>query len=277
MCVLLGCGRLSFDSLTDAGASSDDSTDACELGAWASPVPLTAVNTSANEWGPTLSPDGLTLLFSSERAANENLYISVRATTAEPFPSATSVAELNSSSVDTSPIITRDGASVYFTSTRNGTTSELFAASRDPVTGELGAPVVVPELAGMAIHGPTVSADGSELFFGDVTLSRALRGTDGMFQIQGPVSELNASMEGYPSVSGDGRTIYFTSRRDGPLGVYSATRSGPGAPFGAAVPIAEIGGGNPDDPEISADGRALVFTTSRDGNYDLWMTTRGCD
>src|SRR5690606_27196387 len=95
-------------------------------------------NTTSNEWAPTLSPDGLTLMFSSDRAGNEDIYISVRSSTDDPFGPPDPVLALNSNAVETSAVIMRDGRSVYFTSNRNGMTSELFVASRDPVTGAIG-------------------------------------------------------------------------------------------------------------------------------------------
>jgi hypothetical protein len=71
-----------------------------------------------------------------------------------------------------------------------------------------------------------------------------------------PVDELNTGQDpGYPSLSGDGRELYFeTTRSDGGnADVWIATRSGPGQLFTNIREVTDISvaGSSDDDPEIS--------------------------
>ena len=69
--MLAGCGRLQFDP-----TPADAPPDACNFGAWSTPVALTTVNSAvAEEFAPTLSSDGLELVFQSEaRKELRNFY-----------------------------------------------------------------------------------------------------------------------------------------------------------------------------------------------------------
>ena len=89
----------------------------------------------------------------------------------------------------------------------------------------------------MTFIGATISSDGSELFYSNDALpTNVFRATfaAGTFTFAGPIAELNTGQDqGFPSLSGDGRELYFeTTRSDGAhTDVWVATRSGPGQPF----------------------------------------------
>lgn len=90
--------------------------------AFGTPVPVTAINTASSDGNPMLSADGLELFFNSNRTADNELYVSVRASTADPFPAPTPITELNAATTDEQdPWISPDGRTLYFTSDRDGT------------------------------------------------------------------------------------------------------------------------------------------------------------
>src|SRR5262249_35742636 len=120
-----GCGRVAFDPLMGSangdggggdGTGETDGSPACELGPWSAPSPIAAINTGARESEPSLSPDGKTLVFMSDRAtttAGLNLWQATRASTADSFGTPTLLL-INSSSDDGEPAITGDGNTVLF-------------------------------------------------------------------------------------------------------------------------------------------------------------------
>jgi len=271
---LAACGRLDFDPLAAAGdAGADTARDAaCVLGPWSAPFQLVTLGSTATDWGPSLSFDGLQIVFSSDRSGSFELYLATRPGPSDTFGAPVLLATTSSAGTNASPTFSFDGLTLYFDAmsgpdkATRATTSDLF-----------GPPVTATELSGVGASGTTLSADGTEAFFGYPTISRATRSdTAASFVAAGTVSELGQG--GYPSLSGDGLTIYFVTARNGPLQVYSATRPAVGALFGAPTIVAELNaGGDSDDPSISGDGRAIVFRSTRAGDGgELFMATRAC-
>lgn len=65
------------------------------------PIALSNVNTSANEYGPSVSSDGLMLFFASDRVSGEgyHIYVSTRTSRLSEFGAPSAVANVNSSTV----------------------------------------------------------------------------------------------------------------------------------------------------------------------------------
>lgn len=80
--------------------------------------------------------------------------------------------------------------------------------------------------------------------------------------------------------SGDGTQVFLSTDRPGGPGhsdIWWATRSSPGASFGALAPVAVVNTTAPEyDPWLSADGLRLYFVTTEAGktDQDIVMATR---
>lgn len=285
--VLAACGRFGFGDHagTDSGGDGDPAADTlidappCTFGPWGPPTNLTSLNTTASDWSPTLSDDGLELIFETTRSGNQDLYRAVRATTVDPFDPPIPLTVLNTMQSEASPSLSRDRLTVYFSSSRSGQ-ELLYRATRSDKDGAFGAPAVVPELASMPLLGPAISASGDELFFTDISASSIMRAvlTNGTFSVAGVVPELGTTASAYPDLSRDGTTIYFdtsSSRLD------SATRSAPGAPFSMLVTLTETDSSAGEaDAELGDGDRTMVFSSNRPagvGGWDIWLTTRPCN
>jgi len=93
---------------------------------------------------------------------------------------------------------------------------------------------------------------------------------------------VNSASDFSPSLSSDGRTLYFTSQDRGGSGsfdIWTATRPAASGLFGTAVNLGSPVNTNSSDAsaDISLDGLSLVWTSNRPGAlgaYDLWMSTR---
>ena len=288
--VLSGCGRVGFSSARDdispdANTDADtnvviDATAVCAFGPWGDAANLTALNTTANDWSPTLSDDGLELIWETTRTGNQDLFGSVRASTSDPFAMATELTVLNTPQAESSPSLSRDRLTLYFSSNRNGQ-SRLYRATRDDTDAAFGAPVLVPELANVEVLGPAISGAGDELVYTNLAqtqISRAVM-TNGTFAVVGVIPELGTTASAYPDLSRDGLTIYFDTKSSQ---LVSATRSAPGAMFSmpTTIPGSMNSASGEADAELGDGDRQLTFSSNRGGgagSWDLWVVTRPCD
>ena len=302
MALLVGCGRFGFDPRADGGPGAADAADApaCTFGPWGTPTLVSEVSSSADDFGPALDADALTLIVQSDRSGSmfdaghassvvgpaPDLWISTRASTADPFSTPVNLTSINTSFDEKSPALSADGLTLYL-STNRGSAIQLYRATRGSLAGAFGPPSLVTELGAIEVIGATISSDGSELFYSNDALpTNVFRATfaAGTFTFAGPIAELNTGQDqGFPSLSGDGRELYFeTTRSDGAhTDVWVATRSGPGQPFAdiREVTALSVAGFSDDDPEISRDGLTIVFASDRPGGLggsDIWMATRAC-
>ena len=114
-----------------------------EFGPWSTPVSLgSTINTSFADFHPSLSKDGLTMIFSSTRPRPDgslngiDLWVTERESPDSPWGPPANIAALNSPFDDHAANLTTDGHWVYFFSTRpggscnGGARTELWAAHR---------------------------------------------------------------------------------------------------------------------------------------------------
>lgn len=283
--VLGGCGRIAFDA-RPTGDGGNDAPDASDIpcatfGPWGSITRITASNAATGfvEWEPALRPDGLVLVFQSNRTEGSGLYVLTRASVTDAFTApARELTELYGAGVNdggVSPMWNPDGSELYYVR------YQLFGSG----------PAVAPFVGGDAFGAnvpvslpyPTsdwdISGDLLELFYTDSTMASAelrhatrVSTTDAWID-DGLVDTLNTTgNEGWPSFDEARQEVYF--EREGQLHV--ASRSGRGQPFGTPVLLTDIGTGG--DPDISADGLTLVFSDDRSAGAaaDLYVATRVC-
>jgi hypothetical protein len=163
------------------------------------------INTALFEGGPSLSQDGLTLLFGAARrnslgALDEDIYMATRETTAEAFGPAQNLGPtVNALGFgDYSPELSIDGLTLYFSSSRPGGQGEadLYVTTRSSIDD----PWEPAKNLGASVN--------------------------------------SAYFEGQPSVSANGKTLYWDSVRPdgfGDFDIWMATRENVGEPFGPAV------------------------------------------
>lgn len=90
-----GCDAvLGLHEIVDASFVVVDSA----LGTWRPAQPLTELNTPFIEHDASITGDGLVLLFSTNTTGNSDIYMTSRASADLPFPAATRVAELSTTS-----------------------------------------------------------------------------------------------------------------------------------------------------------------------------------
>jgi Tol biopolymer transport system component len=110
-------GRGSYDLWVTTRATKEDD--------WGNPVNLgSTVNSSAEDWGTSISADGLSLFFSSNRpggSGSHDLWVTTRATTDDPWGTPVNLGPtVNSSTMEIVPRISADGRTLFFSDYETG-------------------------------------------------------------------------------------------------------------------------------------------------------------
>lgn len=210
--------------------------------------------------------------------------------------------EINSQYDDFAPSITADGFTLYFTSRRPGTNrkqviesgdygEDLFKSVRDSA-GHWSKPMALPPPlnSGDDEGSATVSADGQSMFIslarrpdgvGDCDIYRSDLVGDQWTNPKNMGRPLNSpNWDAQPSVTADGLTMYFSSRRsdsmDSSEDIYVTHKNTDGSwtpPHNLGEPVNTRF--NESSPFISADGRTVYFSSNGHpgfGNMDLFMS-----
>lgn len=244
------------------------------------------LNTPAVDGCASQSRDGLTLYFNSNRAGTQDIYTATRSSKDEGFGNPVALpAPVNSASKDDACPTIRPGGQLYFSSNRDDPAYDLYVSREGPNGWS------TPVNLGPNINQPGL-LDESAAFYEDddgneVMLFCRRAGPDGnIFQSinGGPTSLVGGGVNSSasdcrPSVTHDGKTIFFDSTRSGGLGgpdLYFATRSSTSQPWGTAQHLQSLSSSTFDArPFISWDGTLLTFSSARAGGApDMWFATR---
>ncbi len=256
------------------------------------------VNSSATDAGPSISADGLSLFFISNRpggCGNDDLYVSTRATTDDPWGAPINLGStVNRSGNDGYPSISADGLTLYFSSPRPGGlgNGDIWVTTRETKDAPWGPPVHLrPPVNSAHIElSQSISADGLSLYFssdrpggsGARDLWVTVRATteDAWSTPVNLGSAVNASSyDDLPSISRDGLMLFFSSNRPGGAGsvdLWATTRVTTDDLWGKAVNLGPTVNGPSFDsaPSVSADGSTLLFMSDRPGGLgalDIWQ------
>ncbi|HEX9939052.1 MAG TPA: hypothetical protein VGB15_18060 [Longimicrobium sp.] len=252
----------------------------------ASPAPALAgpvlvgpgvIATAANEYNPSLSPDGRTLVFARSEPEFRNAKIHVSTWTNGGWSAPEQVPFSHPRHSDSDPTLSDDGRELYFVSNRpypgRDSTRQDLDLWRVPRVGiGWGTPEPVPGVNGRAQElGP--QRRGEWLYF--ASTRSGMRGRLDLYRARivgdstGPVEPLavnTANNESDPEVSPDGSLLLFWSDRGNAAGgadLFVAERQGDG--WGQPRPLAG-GASSPAfdfTPSITADGRWLYFASTR--------------
>jgi len=256
------------------------------------------VNSSDNEQNPYLSHNGLTLLFSSNRAGGlgrDDLWMSRRESTSEPFGEPVNLGwPVNSDAFDRDPCLSADELTLAFSSNRDGGQGkmDLWTCRRASPSEPFTAPVNLgPTINSPVVDDqPSLSADGLMLIFKstrehadgtrnpDLWSCRRASASEPFGELSNLGEPVNSrAIEGAPALSADGLTLVF--RHGGQAyGADLCMSTRPSADKSFDAPIALGPPINSDahegGPALSADDTLLLFHSNRPGGlggHDLWM------
>lgn len=242
------------------------------------PGSSTDINSASIDGCASISPDGLTLAFNSFRTGGQQIYLATRESTSEGFGDPVMLpATINTPGIESCPTITR-GKRLYFTRTR-GDPGDLFVSRLGP-NGWSEA-----ERLGPAINDPALVEESASFYEDDqgrevMVFSRRppgpLVGPDQKIyqSVDGAPATLvaggphSSSSDARPSVTHDGRTIFWDSLRTGTLGgpdIWYATRSNTSEAWGHAIHLPQLSSSMGDvRPFVSWRGDMMLVGTAND-------------
>lgn len=213
------------------------------------PAAVAEVNTTTFETSSAISADGLTLWFGSDRpggVGSTDIWVSSRPNRSAPWSTPVNVVALNTTAEDI-PRPPGQHALVMPLSSKTTTAAvyQTFFATRMSAGAAFDSPTLVAELAypdRSTVDG-FLSDDGLTLFFSSAPLVSPAdaappdggtptadlyvafrRSVDAKFEVTQPLDDLNTpGDERDPFLTPDGKTLYFTSDRDGALNIYTAS------------------------------------------------------
>ena len=278
---------------------------------WSEPANLGApVNSSANEFNATLSPDGHSLYFNSPNRpggiGGGDIWVARRDCLDCPWSAPENLSVINTEFTDATPSISDDGHLLFFSSNRPGGfgDSDIWLSRRDdprddfawspPVNLGTGINSSLSEMSpdfllGIDPHaGNLYFHRGNGPTFGVDLYVASIRRNGEIINAAELVPELSVegANDAAPSLRRDGRVIYFWSFGPTRLGIsplsdlWFSTREHVRAPWSSprpvGAPISTPAGGT-IQPSVSKDGRTLLYISTRPGGLggqDIWMSTR---
>ena len=274
---------------------------------WSEPVNVATINSTFNEQAPSLSPDGLSLYFGSNRprvggSTDTDLWVSHRSCGDCPWQTPVNLGPVVNSSVgDNGPSLSLDGHLLFFTSARTGVgLNDIYVSHRanpkedfgwgppmllgpgvNTTAFEAGAEYVQSAEDGVANfyfnRGPSQGAQ--DIYVASITQDGETRRPAVI------VSELSdaTANDAAASLRTDGREVVFGSTRlhgAGGLDIWFSTRRSVHDAWSPPEPLRSLNSGaNDQQPSLSSDGRTLLFASDRSGGgslggTDIWMSTR---
>lgn len=185
--------------------------------------PVKVFGPSWDVQGAWVSPDNLRMYYKHELPSRWYLEMSERSSVDQPWPAGTRVSEINAYGAPSQPSLTADELIIVFTShniTGGQGGYDLWMAARESLDSPFGPLVNLSEINSTYDEGgPSISPDGLVLYFasGRNGVSQLFRAT--RESVEDPFSEPEllsffGSPAGNPSVSSDGRAIYFIREGD---------------------------------------------------------------
>lgn len=261
------------------------------FGDWSTPANIeslpgssTEINTESIDGCASISPDGLTLAFNSFRTGNQQIYLATRSSTSEGFGDPVMLpATVNTQGLESCPTITR-GHRLYFTRTQ-GDPGDLFVSKLGP-NGWSEAQRLGPAVNNTGTVEESASIyeddDGREVLVFSRRPAGPFVGPNGKIyqSVDGGPATLvaggphSSASDNRPSVTHDGRTIFWDSDRTGALGgpdYWYATRTSTSQPWGQAIHIPQVSSAVADTrPFVNWRGDELIISASS----DIWFATR---
>ncbi len=265
---------LYFDSMRAGGFGDWDiwvTTRETKDGDWAVATPLSKpVNTMYADAGPSISADGLSLYFASDRPGgygNFDIYVSRRKTTEEPWGIPVNLGPgVNSSAYENHPSISADGLTLYFDALTWLGYYDVCVATRETTSDEWDMSFVLSSIVNSMFYelSPSISSDGLNLFFDrrsifndrDIWVATWNKSDDywGEPVFYGaPVNTMYQDTD--PSIQFDGSMLYFASTRPGGVGGQDLWQM-------SIAPVRTI-------PDFNNDGRVDLKDFSRLARH--WM------
>jgi hypothetical protein len=283
---------------SDTGTGTDTGVDAgpaCDpLKAFAAPVPVVELNTTAAEDGARISPGGTELFMMREDAVGKRIYRFTRTSALAPWvfdaiqpPLGLGILADGGGAIASDAVtLSGDGLTAYLASFR-GNPWQIFFSQRPAIGQPWGQ---IAPVTGLASAGsdefPWLNAAGNRIYFmsnraGPFRIYKSDKGVNG-FAAATAIGAIRTDEDRSPVLSPDELTIYFAAFEIAPgaavksLNTYTATRAAVGDLFTNSTYVTELNvPGQLSSPTwLSADGCEIYFTSFRNGNADVFSARK---
>jgi len=269
--------------VSDIWVTTRDSTESD----WTPPRHLPApVNSSREDRDPTVSADGLTLYFSSDRGGQWDIWKATRPSTDTlAWGNAAPVdAPISTNSWERYPHLSADGLTLCLTSDRPGGqgSADLYVAHRATPEDPWGEPENMGDMLNTPYYdyAHSITADGLELYLTMDGITFCAKRASTSEPWGQPVALSSHEVAG--QFSADGLTLYFNTTRAGGWGysdIWVTYRDALDAPWQEPVNLGPAV--NSDDWEwaacVSVDGLELYFGSDHNSEPEgsnIWVSTR---
>jgi hypothetical protein len=264
------------------------------------PTEVPNVNSSSHDFQPSLSADGLSLFFTSTRPGGlggRDIWVTTRQMTEDDWGEPVNLGSPVNSTAWEGGSISYDGLSLYMGSTRSrgsNANADLWVTTRDTIHNEWVTPMNLGSTVNSSVDQcyPSISADELELYFSsnrgggvggyDIWVTKRATIHDPWGTPENLGSMVNSSsQEADPSISADGRMLFFASDRSGGYGsatddIWMTRRATTDDSWGEPVNLGPIinSSGWEDYPKVSADSSTLFFVPSLSDRWnrgDIWQ------
>jgi len=256
------------------------------------PIPLGPAINSESSWEPSISADGLSLYFVSERPGGyggSDIWVSTRPTTEDNWSEPVNLGPvINGTEDEKTPSVSTDELELYFDI--SGQHTSFFVSTRQNASDPWGDPVyLASQISGGAhCNAPCISGDGLEVYFAsynrpphtelyDIYVANRTSINDSW---QEPV-RLNGNInksgnDNWPNISADGLVLFFYCGpyRGGYGGgdLWMSRRTTVSDPWQEAVNLGSVINSAFDEysSTVSSDGSMLYFESGRPGGISEW-------
>jgi len=280
--------RADDSSTTGGDSSTGDTSDEPTFGPFGEPVEVAELNSPEFDDDPTLRADMREIYFASLRPggpANENIWVSTRASVDDPWNEPTLVDALNGPGQDGWPELSHDGLLLTFASDGAGTEggADIYVTTRADFDSPWTPPLHVDELSTPDHEASAVlSFDRLEVFLcapvgignNDIWRADRARPDDPFANLALDMQLSSESRDCGPFLDLGGTRMVFASTRPDPFGamdLWTAVRDGDD--FGPPEPVEGVNGpADDEDPWWAPDGSVLWFASTRNGgDLDLFV------
>lgn len=265
--------------------------DPCSEGDFGPFELITGLAVDRDKWSPSVTADGLLLVFSASDATSESIYQATRPSREEPFGEALRLVNLEHTSHQGAPFINHDGLRIYYAIEGNQGPDgrDLWFATREQRQDQFGTRRPLDSLnTSVRDHLPWLSYDEKTIYFttsrntdgqrSEIWTAQRASAEDFVFSSLSVVNTDRADSEdGSPSLTPDGLTMYFSSDRGGEFDVWSMRRATVTAPFsGARREVALSEQGEEVSLHLSPDGHEMFLSSTGDARQELFIARRNC-
>jgi hypothetical protein len=291
-----GSGSGGVGPLDAGGATGGSTGNQADGGSWkpfGTPTVVTGLRSDTdNVFDPAMTFEGLELYFASPTGGQNDIWVSTRTVTTDPWGPSTMVAELSSPQNDQDPEVSVDGLTMYLASDRVGDGGDngmrIYVSMRRTRDTPWMTPMLVSGLGSSTLdEAPGLDRTELNLAFAS---QRGIDTTAHLFSASRPdtsqswqnVTELSALnstwQDNGPALFSNGAGLVFASWRltkGGTADLFQAARPDETSLFQSLAPISELNtSSNEESPWMSQDGTMILFASDRSGTMRIYQASR---